>query len=277
MPELLMCERCGKVFNRKFHLEKHKLRKNPCQYVNLDDEEEQNKTMLVDTDELILDDETAEKNFQPLEQWDPKQIEDDKDYSFLFVAIRRSGKSVFIKYLYPQIKQQNDTVFFISNSIHHEQYNYIKDDVVFEDQHPGLFKDLFKFQKMSNNFLKIAVIMDDCISLKKKNEDGLMQLFTRGRNSRINIFLSSQSRALINKNSRQNSDFVAIGNCPSKETREDIIKTFLDGLIKIPSSIKTKSQKIDYMDKFVLHYTKDYNFIIVNNITRQLFGWKTPI
>jgi len=270
-----MCYRCGKVFKRKLHLEKHMKRKIPCKYVNLDDEDEVNRTILIDTDELVLDD--NETNFQELEQWDPSQIEADNNYAVLFCAIRRSGKSVFIKHLYPQIKEQHDVVYFISNSIHHSQYSYIKDDVVFEDQHAGLFKAILKFQKWSSNFLKIAVVLDDCISLKNKNDNELLQLFTRGRNSNISVYLSSQSRAMINKNSRQNSDFVAIGNCPSAETREDIIKTFLNGLIKIPNHIKTKSQKIEYMDKFVLHYTKDYQFIICNNMDRRLYGWKTPI
>ena len=101
-----------------------------------------------------------------------------------------------------------------------------------------------------------------------------MQMFVRGRNSNISVITSSQSTKLINKNNRMNSDFVFIGNNPG-EARLDILETFLLGSdIPLPSNIKTKSQKLEYLNKFVLHYTNNYGFIVVNNIDHKIYSGK---
>lgn len=271
-----MCHRCGKVFTRKLHLERHLNRKLKCKYVNFDDEDEpeDGQFTVVSTDDMIIN---RDLEFEDLPEFNfLEKLEPDKCYSIILSAVRRSGKTTVIRWLYPFFLRTYDIVLFVSNSIHNPIYDFVTGPR-FPDYNIQFFKDIFKFQRKTGNLFKILIITDDCVSMKRKNDNGLLQAFVRGRNSKISVVTSSQSTKLINKNNRQNADFVCIGNNPG-EFRMDVIETFLMGAnIKIPKFVKTKSQKLDYLNQFVLNYTKNYGFLIIDNIEHKVYKFRTPM
>jgi hypothetical protein len=269
-----ICIRCGKVFTKKFHLLRHQNGKTQCKFLRLDEDETDTPAFAIETDDLILN---KEIQFEELPEFNfMEKLEPDQTYSMLIAAIRRSGKTTMIRYIYPFLAQTYDIVLFISNSIHNPVYNFVTGPR-FPCHNPQMFKDILKLQRRTGNLFRICVILDDCISIGKKDDDALLQFFIRGRNSNVTILLSSQSTKMINKNNRMNTDFIIIGNNPSAEAREDVLKSFLLGAVPIPKFIKTKSQKVDYLNKYLLHHTKDKGFLIMDNVKGGIFKFRTPL
>lgn len=270
-----MCHRCGAIFKRKLFLERHLNKKKRCEYITLEEDENgDTQAIKVSTDDIILN---KQIDFSELPKFDfKKQLEAGNNYSILISAIRRSGKTTMMRYIYPLLKSLYDIVIFISNSIDNPIYNFVTGPR-FPSHSREMLKDIFKFQTITQLKFNICVLFDDCISANNKNDDSLLQFFLRGRNKNCTIIMCTQSTKLINKNNRGNSDFVIIGNNPSAEFREDVLKAFLLGAVPLPNYIKTKSQKIDYLNKFLLHYTKNFGFLVMNNINRELYEFKTPI
>lgn len=264
------CPRCGRLFKQRSNLDNHLTRKLKCKIVEEDYEEE------YEEDEYIINKE-EDISFPDLERfsWVDK-LKPDQCYSIILAAIRRSGKTTLIKYIYPLLIRDYDIVLFLSNSIHNSIYNFVGDNG-FPDYHPQMIEDIMEFQESTNNMFRICIVMDDLVSYRKKNDESLMQLFVRGRNINVTIIVSSQSTTLINKNNRGNSDFVIIGNNPSTEFRETLIKAFVSGTIEIPKIIQTKSGKEEYYHRFLQHHTKEYGFLVIDNIDHEIYKYKTPI
>lgn len=283
------CPRCKKMFSKKCNLKRHLKRKFPCQIVDLlvesieSSEEELDDisgvaTLLseeVSSEDEIIDEEIDENKFKfdDLPRFDMDLYEPDKCYSSIFVAIRRSGKTYLLKSMYDKIVRDNDIVFFLSNSIHNTTYDFVKENR-FTYYNNKFFSDILRFQRGTNNEFRIAVILDDMVSVTQKYSNGLLQFFVRGRNCKISVYFSSQTETLINKTCRQNSDFIFIGNTPTYDIRENIIQFFLKGNVDIPKSIKSRYMRNDYIDKFLLHHTKDYKFLVIDNIERKLFTYR---
>lgn len=266
-----MCHRCGKIFKRKLQLERHLNRKNKCAIIELDDDD---GILQVSTDDVILN---KKLEFPDLPMFNfQKELEADKHYSIMLCAVRRSGKTTMIRHIYPLLLKLFDTVLFVSNSIHNQGvYNFVTGPS-FPDYSTDFFRDIFRFQRKSNNMFRIMIVTDDCVSIKRKNDNGLLQVFLRGRNSGISTIVSTQSPKLVNKNNRSNSDFVIIGNNPG-EFRQVIVESFLINSVPVPKFIKTKSQKLDYLNQWLIHHTKDYGFIIIDNRFHKIYKFRTPI
>lgn len=267
------CPRCYKVFKTSTLLRRHENAKRKCKVINFD---KNNNTFVVSVDDIILDEDNIK--FDELPEFNFKEkMEKDQCYSVIFAAVRRSGKTTVIKNLiYDQMKKDYDIVIFLSNSIHNKIYSFV-DEPKFNDYYPGLIDDLMTFQEETGNIFRICIIMDDLVSYNKKNDDSLMQLYTRGRNVNITVILSSQSTTLINKNNRGNSDFILIGNNPSAEFRETVIKAFLLGIVKPPKEIATKTSREDYLHKYILHYTVNHGFLVLDNIENKIYHLRLKI
>lgn len=268
-----MCERCGKVFKTKYTLTRHMNGKRMCKVKHIDFTDE--SKVIVRADDINLDadyeivDDLETFNFS-------EKFEADQCYSMILAAIRRSGKTTLIKYIYPMLFKQYDFVIFLSNSIHNKIYSFVK-GLKFKEYTAELIDDIMAFQEKTGNLFRWCIIMDDLVSYRNKNDDSLMQLYVRGRNVNITVIVSSQSTTLINKNNRGNSDYVVIGNNPSAEYRETVIKAFLLGAVKIPKAINTKNSRMDYLHKYILFHTKNYGFLIMDNISHKIYKFKTPM
>ncbi len=266
-----ICVKCSKAFKFPYLLARHLNRRSPC---SNDSQVSDSEKIFVNVDDKLID---SDIKFPVLERFDFNKLEKTECYSIILCAIRRSGKTTLIRHeLYGKLKKDYDIVIFMSNSIHNKMYAFV-DGIKFNDFHSEMIYDLMRFQEKCDNMFRIALIMDDLVGLNSKNDNFLLQCFCRGRNVNMTIITSSQSTTLINKNNRGNSDFVIIGNNPSSEFRETLIKSFLLGTIDIPPSVKTVNSRIDYLHKFITKFTVNNNFLILDNINHKCYQFKVKM
>jgi molybdopterin-guanine dinucleotide biosynthesis protein len=276
-----ICKKCGRQFPHLSRLKIHYTRKTPCMTDEFGDDKFYDENCLKPQDQNNNKDEESESSnvyeIPDIPEFPMKEKFNAKDTPSVGIfAIRRSGKSTMIKYIYPHLYKEFDIVLFLSNSIHNEIYDFVKGPK-FNDYYPEMISDVMKFNEKTKNLFTICIITDDLVSYQKKNSDEMLQLFVRGRNVKISPILSSQGISLVNNQSRNNLDYCIIGNFPSTEARKVVVSNFISGNIPLPHSKMTKSDKEDYYNQFVLHHTKDHSFIIMDNIEHKVYKFKTPM
>lgn len=272
-----ICENCEREFKTKAGLLSHQRSKRVCTINFQQDDSEISvkhvKQIAINTDELIYNSENG--NFPELESYDFTKINEKDNLSMCIIALRRSGKTTLLRHIFPHLEAIHDSVYLISNSATAPIYDFKKENK-FEEQKDQMIKDIFKFQRMTDIDYSMCIVMDDCVSYKKKHQEGPLQCYIRGRNRKISVIISSQYPQLIAKASRVNSDLVIIGFNPG-EVKEFIVEKLLYRMVKCPPGIRTKSQKLDYVTQFLDHYTRDYGFIIIDNITKKLYKYRVPL
>jgi molybdopterin-guanine dinucleotide biosynthesis protein len=275
------CKKCGKLFQFLSQLKIHYTRKTPCMMDEYGDEVFYDKNVKKDDNDKEINNEDNEQSnvydIPDLPMFPMQEKFNSKDTPSVGIfAIRRSGKSTMIKYIYPHLYKEFDIVIFLSNSIHNEIYDFVKGPK-FNDYYPEMISDIMKFNEKTKNMFTICIITDDLVSYQKKNSDEMLQLFVRGRNVKISPILSSQGITLVNNQSRNNLDYCIIGNFPSTEARKVVVSNFISGNVPLPHTKMSKSDKEDYYNQFVLHHTKDHSFIILDNIDHKVYKFKTPM
>lgn len=274
-----VCENCSKTFKSRAGMLSHQ-RSNKVCVINLSDKSENKykvkkiKQIAVNTDDLIYNPDDK-VDFPELESYDFNNIKREDNFSMCIIALRRSGKSTLLKHIFPHLESIHDSVYLISNSATASIYDFKKTNK-FEEQKDDMIKDIFHYQRKSDMCHSLCIVMDDCVSYKKKHQEGPLQCYIRGRNRRISVIISSQYPQLIAKAARVNSDLIIIG-FNSGEVKEFIVEKLLFRMIEPPPGIKTKSQKIDYATQLCDHYTKDYGFLIIDNVQKKLFKYKVPL
>ena len=269
-----MCHRCAKEFARMSVLKKHLQRKYPCEFLIIDKNEIEENKNLEDEYEIIFN--YDDYKFPEIETFDITEFFKVEYYSILLAAQRRSGKTTLLKSIYKDLLDSYDIVFFISYSLHNPIYDFITGPKLNVD-HPGFFKDLIKFQKKTKGLFSICFITDDHLSMKNKNDQGLMKSYVAGRNSWISPIVSLQDATFLNKTSRGNTDYVILGNCSGEMVAGIVDKFLYHSNVIIPEFVETKSQKLDYLEKFAIHHTKDYNFIIIDNMNHKIYKYRVQL
>jgi hypothetical protein len=209
---------------------------------------------------------TKQIDAEKLEKFDMNKLMEDvtnQDFAMVISASRNVGKSHMLSKLYPKWDKKFDLIIVFSYSAHNPTYKFVTGPK-FADYNPGIINDLFKFQRKTENSLRILIIFDDMVSNKIKFDDSIMQCYTRGRNSRISICISTQIFKLISKNSRGNTDYMFIGKTNTAENRLTLCETVLMHNVKIPKTIKNKTQKLEYLDQWLLKKTLDHHFIVID-------------
>lgn len=272
---VLKCKNCDLTFKSQKLLERHMNKDKKCtakNIVNLHD-----VTINSNLDEVLHGDieipDLPEFNIDNM-------FQDSQDaISGIIAGSRKSGKTTLINHLYPKLVNYYDIVFFFSFSLHNEIYKDIQEPK-FDRFQPLLVEELFYFQKKTNNQLSIMIILDDCMDNEIKNSDPLNQLFTRGRNSNISVIYSIQYMSMAKNLSRSNSTFIFFGRSNTPANRELLAEQYLLPLVKCDTSIKTKSKKLEYLDRYIQHHTRDHNFIVIdylNGDQEEIFNYKVKL
>ena len=70
----------------------------------------------------------------------------------------------------------------------------------------------------------------------------------------------------------------SFGKTNTPENRLNLIDTFLISCVKPPEQITTKVGKEDYLDKYIVDNTTDYNFLVLDylNDGERVFNYKAP-
>lgn len=179
-------------------------------------------------------------------KWTPK-FEKGKHISMLVIASRNSGKSYLTRHLllhYLRDKYQL-YVIFCSNAEEREKYlDIIPTDLAFENYKPELVKTLFELNEKrareGKRKMDILILFDDEVGSKLKNNDDLLQTFTRGRHNGVSCVFITQAYTLANSTWRNNSDLIIMGRNNSAQARKGLVDNILSGSIDVPDNLNEK-------------------------------------
>lgn len=280
---VIQCPKCEHIFKSKIGLTRHLNRKNPCIEKSSHPQNIINIENKIPTENINQLSEclTQDVTFDELPKFDERLLFADgqEAKSLILSGSRKSGKTTIILYLYERLLEHFDIVVFFSFSLHNDLYANIQEPK-FDRYNSQIFEDLFYFQKKTKNAFSICVLMDDMIGDQMKNDDGIMNLYVRGRNSNISVLISTQHMNLMRNTNRANCSFIIFGKTNSPASRLTLIEDYLLPIIKIPKElgIKTKTAKIEYLDQWVINYTKDHNFIVIDyyNDGENIYQYKVP-
>jgi hypothetical protein len=182
----------------------------------------------------------------------------------ILIAKRCSGKSILLKKLVNDVKNDFDKIFVICptenvNNFYKKsgivEQNYIFDNYS-EKFGEALIKKMTEVNKdkNSNELKHVLLILDDCIAdVNLRTSPSLKKLFVRGRHIAVSIICTSQNLTSLSPLERNNSDFILTGQL-NASSLDCLIEDFL------PSCI-SKKDFINYYSKAVLNY----GFLILNN------------
>ena len=185
--------------------------------------------------------------------------------SFMLMGSTRAGKSVLMNYLYETIFKTHITILH-TNSLQSSIYKpLMKSCAVGETYHPELIQETHKINKHTECEYEFLHIIDDVVD--KKNDPTLKMLLTIGRNSRQSAIITGQSLTIFNNITRGNINYVCLGYLNSDTAVEQAIKAYL-------ISYMPKGLKMDDRIRLYRQLTKDYHFIIIDNIHGDVFRTK---
>ena len=200
------------------------------------------------------------------------------DKCVLLCAKRNSGKSILLRYLISQEKDEFDKIFVIcpTEKVAPFYNEFVPQNCVFDSYSDAwvlkLIESMTKI-KGEGKTKKILLIMDDLVGdANFFSQKGFKILFTRSRHLGISVAFNSQFLHSIPPLCRNNSDFILCGQM-NQASLEILANEFLSGGL-------TKQEFYQlYKDN-----TKNYSFLVIsnssskNNSPEEIFGnIKTPI
>ena len=275
------CDRCNSTFFKQRDYDRHMNRKTPCRKNEIKIENKIDLSSFnIDPNVGVYSELFSASAKQDLPKFNLDaltKVELEGGFAGIISASRRSGKTNFIKYIYDELDKQFDIIILFSDTLHNQKYSFAKDPK-FNKFNTSILEDVFQFQKNTDNAFKILIIMDDCVSNETKADNSIMQLYLTGRNWNISCIISTQISTLVNKKIRGNTDFVFIGKTNTPENRLNLIETFLVTCVQAPTEVKTKVAKLEYLDKYIVENTEDYNFLVLDylNDGERVYNFKAP-
>lgn len=200
------------------------------------------------------------------------------DKCVLLCAKRNSGKSILLRYLISQEKDEFDKIFVIcpTEKVAPFYNEFVPQNCVFDSYSDAwvlkLIESMTKI-KGEGKPKKILLIMDDLVGdANFFSQKGFKILFTRSRHLGISVAFNSQFLHSIPPLCRNNSDFILCGQM-NQASLEILANEFLSGNLSRQEFYQL------YKDN-----TKDYSFLVIsnssskNNSPEEIFGnIKTPI
>jgi hypothetical protein len=95
-----------------------------------------------------------------------------------------------------------------------------------------------------------------------------MKLLTIYRNSGLSTIISVQSPILLNTASRGNVNFVLLGKMNSDENIEKVVRMYLMSFL---------SGRVDDKIREYKRLTEDHHWLLVNNLTGEVFRTKIAV
>ena len=185
--------------------------------------------------------------------------------SFAIVASTRAGKTTLMKYIIKEYFKKHINVL-MSNSIHAEIYKEINDCIKSPVFSPRVVKEAYDINRKTHNHYPFLFILDDIVNAKFDKE--LLKLFTIYRNSGLSCIMNVQSPMLLNTASRGNINFMILGKLNSEEMIEKVIRMYLMTSLQGKMTEKVMTYK---------KLTEGHHFILVNNITGEIFRFKIRV
>lgn len=191
-------------------------------------------------------------------RWKPKFKRNDP-FAMLIFASRNSGKSYLIRHLIRSyLRRKYDLFIVVSDSPDTEsdlspvcpegtifltEMDYASIDKMQEANAERL--------RQNKEPLSMLIIFDDKIGREVKNDDQLLQLFTRGRHLGISLIFSSQSKKFAETTWLNNADYVILLKANSQQQRKTILDNVIKGTVEVPDGVHEEKYLRAIMGKYM--------------------------
>lgn len=198
------------------------------------------------------------------------ELQNDRAYSWCVLGATRSGKSTLVSYLNEKYNSKKINVL-MTESPNADLYKSgsLKHDCLMAPQWmPSLIRECYKINKGTDNHYNFNFLIDDIIGASRSPT--MLKLMTVYRNSNIGCMITGQTTGILAPQAKSNLNFVALGKMNSDMEIENVIRFFLQ------SWFPTQMRKADKIKIYKL-CTEDHKFIMINNLTGEIFITKIKI
>lgn len=213
----------------------------------------------------------------------PELWERDNNYSCCFVAPRRSGKTTMIKYLFPYWRSIFDKVIFCTKSRQADIYDFLPkedQDFVITYWDDRFMNYLEYLQRKTDNAFRFLIIFDDLLDKHgMRNSKAMNDMFTRGRNMKCSIIVSTQSVSYLNPDVRKNIDILMLMGVHNQEDSDVIYERLCAGIVPMEKGLPVSIRK-DLFFEWIQEKTEDFWTLIISfmkeNKKQPIFKLKAP-
>lgn len=222
-------------------------------------------------------------NETKLNRWRPK-FKRGKCFAMLMFASRNSGKSYLIKHLVRDYLRDSYDVFIVVSDSPDTKQDFEPvfpaGTIFLTDMNYSIINDLAEknkeLAKKQQEPLNALIVFDDKIGKDTKNDDNLLQIFTRGRHLGVSVIFSSQAKKAAETTWLNNADYTIILKQNSAQQRETIVKNVLKGTVNV-ADIKRE-------DSIIREIVKQYasmqgDALVIDNAAKSsnnLFWYRAP-
>jgi hypothetical protein len=195
----------------------------------------------------------------------------DKAFSMLMLATTRAGKSTLMNYLLSRYFVKKICVLMTQSpaaDVYKEGFFKSKDIVIAPDYMPELIKDCYQINKATDNNYGVVFVVDDVVG--KREDTQMKKLSTIYRNSNLSVIISGQQMAILNTQSRANTNYIFLGRLGNQKETQNVVKEFLSGWFPLEMKLNQRIREYERI-------TKNYHYIVIDNIKSEIYVSKAPI
>ena len=216
------------------------------------------------------------RNKKLINPW-PKDKKGRINFSSIFIAPRRSGKTTLIKYFVTNILfGEFDRIFVFTSSTGIEEYSeWLPKKFIFPTFRNDVVKKIMNINSGKKK-ANVLIICDDSCSRKQKFDNELLSLYTMGRHYAISIMYATQTPTLVDNIWKENSDFIFIFKQKIYKNKEYIINTILLGLTN--ENLVGRKKEFNYYMNLMnnIHAGDGYNVLVANLYKMNIEWFRTP-
>lgn len=171
-------------------------------------------------------------------KWKPK-FKKNMHFAMLIFASRNSGKSYLLRHLIRDYLKKLYDIFVIVSDSPDTKRDFqpcMPDSTIYlNDMNYAIIDRMSLVNKQreaeKKDPLNMLIIMDDKVGNDVKNDQNLLQLFTRGRHLNISVIFSSQAKSLASPTWLNNADFTICLKSNSAQQKRTVLENILKGTI----------------------------------------------
>lgn len=187
--------------------------------------------------------------------------------TMIICARSKSGKTTFLANLYEKILKQHFISILSSGSILQPIYQPFQKCIKTISFNEPLIQEVYTIAKHTKGNKYRFLIMADDLNMSDKHQHTLSNLITKWRNVNLSSIICCQDFTMITPTIRSNTNYFMIGNTGTERRA-----LFVDMLYPyLANQSKSKSQNMLEIEKLIIEKTKNYKFIIVDNLNQKLY------
>lgn len=198
------------------------------------------------------------------------ELSPEKAYSWCVLGATRSGKSTLLQHLNEKYNAKKINILMTEspNADLYKSGSLKNDCLMAPAWMPSLVTECYRINKGTDNHYNFNFILDDMVGFS--NSKVMKKIMTVYRNSNIGVMITGQTTGILSPQAKSNINFVALGKMNSDMEIENVIRYFLQ------SWFPTTMKRVDKIKCYKI-ITEDHRFIMMNNITGEIYVTKLKI